>query len=90
MTAFWRNSLCVVIVLVASSVFFLNGVQGEKLFLVSSGFESHSSLQKSPTGWHKRKFQKQKIMLNSFGTMRQSTKNKCLFRSRYPKIIQRM
>ena len=60
MTAFWRNSLCVVIVLVASSVFFLNGVQGEKLFLGSSGFESLSSLQKSPTGWHKTEVPKTK------------------------------
>jgi hypothetical protein len=47
------KSLVLVAVLVASPVLFIGVVRGEEGFIQSSGFESLSSLQKTPAGWNK-------------------------------------
>ena len=53
MNVFWRKTLSLVIVSVALSAAFGNGVEKEKTFLESSGFESLSLFQKTPLGWRK-------------------------------------
>jgi hypothetical protein len=47
------KNLVLVTVVVASTVLFISVVHGEEGFIQSSGFESLSSLQKTPAGWNK-------------------------------------
>ena len=55
-----RHSSIILIVLVTFSVLLSGVALGEERFLQSNGFESLSSLQKTPTGWNKTGIQKYK------------------------------
>ena len=60
MKRFSRKGLVLVAVLLASSVLLIDAAHGEEKFIQSSGFESLSSLQKTPAGWNKTEIPKYK------------------------------
>ncbi len=55
-----HNSLVLIAVLVVSTALFIGVVHGEEKFIQSCGFESLSSLQKTPAGWNKTEIAKYK------------------------------
>jgi hypothetical protein len=53
MNRFRYMNLVLATALVSSSVLFIGEVHGEEGLLQSTGFESLSPLEKTPTGWNK-------------------------------------
>jgi hypothetical protein len=48
---FWRTTMLAGIIMIATAALLVSGCKKEKTYLDDGGFESYSSLQKTPTGW---------------------------------------